>query len=652
MPLPSPNLDDRRFQDIVDEAKRLIPRFCPEWTDHNVSDPGIALIELFAWMTDMLLYRVNQVPAKVYLKFLDLIGIRLEPPRSATAPVTFYLSTALPHELSIPASTEVATVRTETSPAIIFATEEQLTIRPPNLIGAFVRKARQSGASGWTVYDLRQLDLPGRRIAVFPPQPAPGDAFYLALAGDHSRHVLALVLECEPAAGVGIDPVRPPIEWQVWQGGLMRWAPCEVEFDGTGGFNWSGEIILHLPSMALATFQEVEGYWLRCRLTDAQAGVGAYRQSPTIERLTIESRGATVVAHHASSVTNEMIGRSNGIPGQVFKLVHTPILSRDPQYDFLIVELPGGDVQHWQEVDDFGDSRPDDRHFTLESTTGTLSLGPSLPQPDGSVNRFGATPARGAALIFSHYQYGGGVIGNVSLNTLTVLKTALPYIARVTNRSLAVGGRDQQSLEDAMLRAPQRLRTRTSAITANDYEHLARDIPGVARVICLAPGVQPGETTDPRPGEVVVVSLPLVQRVEGRIPSEQLLLSADLRAAVLEYLAQRSPIGIRLDVRPPQYIFVSVQARLRLPSLIDPMLVTKIQQQAEATLYGYLNPYIGGSRGTGWLLVANCAFLRSMPCWNASRRSNSSTRCRCLSVNPADQSRSSRPRGWFCLGPG
>ena len=66
MPLPMPPLDDRHFQDIVDQAKLLIPHYCREWTDHNVSDPGVTLIELFAWMTDMLLYRVNQVPEKNY----------------------------------------------------------------------------------------------------------------------------------------------------------------------------------------------------------------------------------------------------------------------------------------------------------------------------------------------------------------------------------------------------------------------------------------------------------------------------------------------------------------------------------------------------------------------------------------------------------
>src|SRR6185437_4962027 len=135
MALPTPILDDRRFQDIVDEAKSRIPRYCPEWTDHNVSDPGIALIELFAWMTDMLLYRVNQVPDKMYVKFLELIGVTLQQPRAAVAPLTFYLSAPQPTDVVIAAGTEVATVRTDTSPAITFTTEQALTIRPAGIVG-------------------------------------------------------------------------------------------------------------------------------------------------------------------------------------------------------------------------------------------------------------------------------------------------------------------------------------------------------------------------------------------------------------------------------------------------------------------------------------------------------------------------------------
>src|SRR5512142_428151 len=115
MPLPIPNLDDRTFQDLVDEAKRRIPRYCPSWTDHNVSDPGITLIELFAWMTEQYIYRLNQVPDKNYIAFLDLIGVRLAPAQPARGDVTFNLSAApsLDRHVVIPQWTQVATERTE-----------------------------------------------------------------------------------------------------------------------------------------------------------------------------------------------------------------------------------------------------------------------------------------------------------------------------------------------------------------------------------------------------------------------------------------------------------------------------------------------------------------------------------------------------------
>src|SRR6266487_754043 len=195
MPLETPRLDDRRFQDIVDEAKSMIPRYCPEWTDHNVSDPGVTLIELFAWMTDLLLYRVNQVPDRMYVKFLELIGVRLEPPRAARAPVTFYLSAAQPTDVSIPEGTEVATIRTETSPAIIFTTEGELSIRTPSLVDAFTRRAgAPDSPDSWVRYDASRLGTTGHRLQVFSPQPAPGDAMYLPLERDHTQHVLAVIM--------------------------------------------------------------------------------------------------------------------------------------------------------------------------------------------------------------------------------------------------------------------------------------------------------------------------------------------------------------------------------------------------------------------------------------------------------------------------
>ena len=127
MPLPTPNLDDLRFQgDLVDEARRRIVRYCPEWTEYNVSDPGITLIELFAWMTEMLVYRLNRVPEKSHVQFLELLGVHLRPTTSARTELTFWLSAPFPltpedeTHTTVPHGTEVATWPTPEEPEVIF----------------------------------------------------------------------------------------------------------------------------------------------------------------------------------------------------------------------------------------------------------------------------------------------------------------------------------------------------------------------------------------------------------------------------------------------------------------------------------------------------------------------------------------------------
>jgi predicted phage baseplate assembly protein len=608
MQLPIVKLDDRTFQDIVDEAKRLIPRFCPEWTDHNVSDPGVALIELFAWMTDMLLYRVNQIPDNVYIKFLELIGLRLEPPRSARAPVTFYLSAPQPLDVAIPRDTEVATVRTETTAAIIFTTEETMSIRPAILKGAYSRNASRKGPDAWTTHDLSRLGLPNQRIAMFPKEPSTGDAFYLALENDHTRHVLALVVDCELAGGAGIDPRNPPLEWQVFQPSLNRWEACEVDFDGTGGFNWPGEIILHIPEMgrgkAPGLPESPDMFWLRCRLSEpiitAQGERQFFKVSPDLESLVVESRGATTHARQATTVRNEFLGYSTGESGQSFQLLNTNILARDSHLDYLIVEPPGAPEESWEEVTDFADSEPEDRHYTIDNLAGVLTLGPALKQPNGKMYTFGKVPPKDSALRFSRYQHGGGRIGNVPPHALSILKTSIPYIREVANRKAALGGRDAQSLDDAKLRAPQYLRTRTRAMTADDYEYLTSAVPGVARACCLAPGAQPGSPGEPEPGHVAVLVLPQIDDPNGEIRAEQLNLAADLRSAVIAELDKRRPLGIALDVGQPTYYRVVVQTRLRVRNTSDKETIAEIQQRGVADLYRYLNPYIGGPDGSGW----------------------------------------------------
>jgi predicted phage baseplate assembly protein len=596
MSLTDINLDDRKFQDIVDQAKRLIPRYTPEWTDHNVSDPGVALIELFAWMTEMVLYRTNRVPDKVLIRLLELIGAKLQPPRAAQSPITFYVTAAQNNVITIPEGIEIATARTETSEAIIFSSETSFDILPPITLAALTNSQSQ-----WVNHDLRHLTMPGTRVAMFGTPPTVNDAFYLALENDLSQHVLAIHFQVEIAGGAGVDPTCPPLEWQVWQGNISKWIQCEVEFDGTGGFNTSGEIILHLPKMVVGAFQGLTAYWIRVVLTTPTAESGAYKISPDLEGVTLESRGCTIVARHAVSVRNEYLGESEGTPGQQFKLAQNPVLNRDPARDYLIITEPGMPAADWQEVNDFADSNENDPHYTLNSLDGIITLGPTLPQTNGQVYAFSRIPSKGAILHFTRYQHGGGSIGNVPKGSLNVLRSSVPYIARAINRGVASGGADAQNLEDAKRQAPALLRARNRAVTSDDFEYHALMVNGVARSKTLAPGEHPPRAGDPKPGQVVMLIIPEVQNPTKRISPDDLTLPADLRAAVFATLNDKRLVGTQLEVRAPQYIWISVQAKLRLTTRAsDPVVAIETRTQAEALLYHYLNPIVGGSQQKGW----------------------------------------------------
>jgi predicted phage baseplate assembly protein len=115
MPLQSPNLDDRSYQDLLAEARRLIPNFTPEWTDHNDSDPGMALLQLFCWLGEQIIYRLNRVPEKNYVEFLRMAGVQVRPATPARTLLTIKLLHGQEHAW-IPAGTRPKATPAAASP--------------------------------------------------------------------------------------------------------------------------------------------------------------------------------------------------------------------------------------------------------------------------------------------------------------------------------------------------------------------------------------------------------------------------------------------------------------------------------------------------------------------------------------------------------
>ncbi len=453
MSLVVPKLDDRQFQDIVDEAKKRIPQYCKEWTDHNVSDPGVTFIELFAWMTDVILYRLNQVPDLHYIKFMEMLGITLKEPEPAKVPVTFWLSAPQPTVTLIPKGTEVASTQTETEGSIIFTSDEDLRVQPPDLAMVSSRLTSSDGQKKvMQDHNLRRLQTGFEGVEVFSHVPQIDDALYFGFNNDLSFHLLGFDFDFDPAGGAGVDPAYPPYIWEVSTGKETKhWDKCDVEMDTTKGLNVIGRVRIHLPQMGKYNVNNIQLFWVRVRNREispieAREGARPYRLSPRLRQVSIASWGGTAKATHSQKVTREFLGQSDGTAGQRFTLKFKPVLRRSV-IETLTVQSEGEAPQKWTEVVDFSNSDADSQHFTLDSTSGEVRLGPAIRQQDGTIKLFGAIPPRRSLLTFDSYRYGGGQEGNVQTGIINTLKTAIPYIGRVNNRFPATGGLDAESLE-------------------------------------------------------------------------------------------------------------------------------------------------------------------------------------------------------------
>jgi len=252
--IPSPDLDDRSFDDIVEEAIRLIPQYCPEWTNFNRADPGITLLELFAWMQEMVLYRLNQVPERNYIAFLNLLGIRLQPPSPAAALVQFEISEKT-DQVRIAAGTRLQTKPSDDQPALVFETVTEL-LALANTLERCISQAQQryedhtevakGQAGAFEVFGgersiERFLYLGDRRLSAFGEDAVLVVRFEGQSPGDREFHEL--------------------LEWEYWDGnrwrGLVR-APMDVE---------RNTVAFHGPPRFQATeVDEVENHWIRGRL--------------------------------------------------------------------------------------------------------------------------------------------------------------------------------------------------------------------------------------------------------------------------------------------------------------------------------------------------------------------------------------------------
>jgi hypothetical protein len=590
MPLQAPSIDNRSFADILDEARKLIPRYTPEWTDLNDNDPGIALVQLFAWMTDMLIFRMNQVPELNYIKFLQLLGIELRPAEPARGEITFALADDPPlPTLIVPKGTQVASAGAVGDEPVIFETDE-------SLIALVAQLKRVLVFDGFAFSDVTP-----QNIGAVQPFPAFGslasegsalllgfgypDKFTGAQEFPKTQVNLAFYVHSESAraesaaCGLPDSQVFPSarLAWEYWN--KKEWLPLSLDKDATLAFMRSGHVLLSTPEPGLMEKDKMGGapeelFWMRARI--ALAG---YERPPLLDAVRTNTIGAT----QAQTQRDEVLGGSSGRPDQIFNLAFTPVLDGT-----LRLEVDEGQgFKPWTRVADFFASTPADAHFVLNRTAGEVRFGGgehgripvgNLDDPDGNI-------------VARIYRYGGGKNGNAGPGSLTNLLGGIAGVDAngITNLRPAVGGRDEETLDDAKLRAPEALKNKCRAVTVEDFQSLAMQAPGVKRAEALALA-HPGFPGVKVPGAVTVIIVP-DSDVPNPTPSEGMIRS------VCAFLDQRRLLTTELYVVPPVYHRVRVQAKIIAQGNAD---LAEVKRSVEDDLLSYFHPLKGGEDGAGW----------------------------------------------------
>jgi predicted phage baseplate assembly protein len=563
MPLPLPNLDDRTFDQLADEAKRRIPVYAPEWTDHNVHGPGITFIELFAWLAEMQLYTLNRIEDRNYLKFLKLLGIKPLPATSARVDVTFTSGKNTPIEKL----SRVMAEGIRTGEKLAFEIDEYIEVLPVTL-------ERVISFANYRFIEVTEFNAPNKNFYYpFGETAETGSAVYLGfdfeegtIVGKELKFNLFLYEEDLPPRGKhGNETLRvypsAEVSWEYSNGG--GWLPLQLHSsvdELVKILSQNGGISFIVPiDMARSQVPPVgkKLYWVRCRVIK-----DGYEIPPRIDRILLN----TVSATQGITVKEEVLGLSSELPYQTFTTTYSPILVGSE-----VVTIVG---EVWQAVDDFDASNPESKHYVLDGGRGTIAFG------DGVQGRI---PPKDAAIII-YYRYGGGEVGNINAGAISRAydDDGNPIEISVTNHFPASGGHREETIKEAIVRTRKELKTPYTAVTANDFEFIAEATPGlrVARSKAIVPSKN----------AVTIVVVPYS-------PLEKATPSTGFLRTVCEHLDMHRLITTNIKVEKPDYVRVSVSATVKIKPGYKPEAV---RERVEDSLNRFLSPLKGGPDGKGW----------------------------------------------------
>ena len=636
--LPDIHLDQNTFEELMEKAKSRIVGCYPKWTDFNYHDPGITLAELFAWLTEIQQYELDHIGDAHRRQYLKLLGESCRHGRPAGA----YVCTQPEGLLSLPAGSRLdasgvpfETVEDQILPGtriscafgllekrVSYVDEEQLKFRGSVEFYPFGREAK----AGTSFY----LKLSG-------PLPEGGRICLTVRTGGGGY------TPRNPADDAAIPLAR--LTWSFWNG--SSWRRLELLRDETFGLLLDGQLVFCLDGeMKERSVDGEKGWYLRARLEESQyefPPVLSFLDLNTLHVFqketvaawlpaTVQENGSVAVRHGLCASgfaeifrqeegllfpvrTGELQwqpekgeafvwpeageelepgsevfvlaysgeewyqrhrvpGQGYGFPDQKFYLEETDFLWED--FELLVEEVqrPGA-YRKWEKRADFAHSGPEDCHYCIDGTTGQIIFGDC---------EHGMAP-EGRILLISCSRILGDA-GNVKADKIRRLYPGRAEEMAVSNPWDAEGGRDEESVEEALVRVRGQLAHMGGMVTEADYEREVRRTPGLRIESCRAAvlGAGAGGQQAGNIMQIVVRPCSLEKRPK---------LTEAFARNILRYLERKRLLGVEIRLQSPVYI----RLRVDMEVVVHPQY-QRVRERIENAAAQYLQPLVRQFAGT------------------------------------------------------
>jgi Baseplate J-like protein len=645
MPLQLPNLDDRKYQDLVNDALARIPVHNPEWTNFNKSDPGVTIIEVFAFLTESLLYRANQIPERNRTKFLTLLGMSLQPASAARALVTFTNDRGPLQTLTLNEDLEVRAGQ------IPFRTESGLDVLPIEARFYVKRTLQIDDASLKEYYRSLYISFQGgdppAQLVLYETIPLTSVGSQGIDLGtetvDGAVWAALLVRQTDKPPEDALPQARDAIANKTVNIGLVpiltatdaarRLAPGNAQVGTASTISFDIPSIPQsggLSSDRIATYQTLEHAPVPVEPAVVQVNLpaagaltlwndlqpleeGADQLPPSLVdsatsarvitwlRLTwpkgAQSRIAwaginTVFANQRAHVANEILPDGNGRPDQTATLAFQPVLPGSVQ---LTVTPVAGTPSVWVEIDDLNNAGPEVPVDDLRLPPGFRTNPPNpanvfaLDAEAGTI-RFGdgfhgmRPPAD--ATMRADYDYSVGSAGNVSENTIKVAP-ALPAGITISNPVRSWGGSDAETVDEGEKQISSWLQHRDRLVTTEDFETITERTPGVnigrVEVLPVYSPTLPQDEAGNAAGAVTLMVIPKFDAVRPDAPTPD----PTFINAICDWLDTRRLVTTEVFVRGPTYVPVWVSVGI---NVVASKSFPTVRDQVAAAIRGFLAP--------------------------------------------------------------